>query len=207
MATGAPDWQKVVTIETSVTAGAPDWERVVVGPGGVPVAGGTPNTWFKVTADHTMISADLSIPWEPDWDPTTVSGAGGGMSVNVGDNTRIDVAVPGIWEIVVECGINWTTSGAGLLSGVFAYNLIPTPVGAHSDFLVNNPGIVNPAFAVTFGSATTNMGIVNTMPWIGYLAVGDHFGWEISVKWLTGGTVAGDVDTHLFCRLLNAVTY
>ena len=207
MATGAPDWQKVVTIETSVTAGAPDWERVVVGPGGVPVAGGTPNTWFKVTADHTMIPSDLGIAWEIDWDPTTVTGAGGGLEVDAGDHTQIDVLVAGIYEIVPQIGIDWTTSGAGLLSGVFAYNLVPAPVGAHSDLLVNNPGIVNPAFAVTFGSATTEFGIVNTVPWIGYLAVGDHFAYEISVKWVAGGTVAGDADTHLFCRMLNAVSY
>ena len=38
MATGAPDWQKVVTVEASLTAGAPDWERVVVGAGGVPIS-------------------------------------------------------------------------------------------------------------------------------------------------------------------------
>ena len=38
----APDWQKVVTVTTSVgeVTDAPDWQRVVVAPGGVPISGG-----------------------------------------------------------------------------------------------------------------------------------------------------------------------
>lgn len=40
MASGAPDWQRIVSIVPSMTAGAPDWERVVVGAGGTPIGGG-----------------------------------------------------------------------------------------------------------------------------------------------------------------------
>lgn len=40
MASGAPDWQTVITlIEPMAGVGAPDWERTVVGPGGTPIAG------------------------------------------------------------------------------------------------------------------------------------------------------------------------
>lgn len=41
MASGAPDWQTVVTlVAPSLTHGAPDWQRTIVGPGGTPVGGG-----------------------------------------------------------------------------------------------------------------------------------------------------------------------
>lgn len=41
MASGAPDWQTVVTlVAPSLTHGAPDWERTIVGPGGTPIGGG-----------------------------------------------------------------------------------------------------------------------------------------------------------------------
>lgn len=39
MASGAPDWQRIVTVEAEVEMGkgAPDWERIVVGAGGTPI--------------------------------------------------------------------------------------------------------------------------------------------------------------------------
>lgn len=42
MASGAPDWERIVTIVADVEmgVGAPDWVRIVVGPGGVPIGGG-----------------------------------------------------------------------------------------------------------------------------------------------------------------------
>jgi hypothetical protein len=40
VASGAPDWERVVTlVAPSMTHGAPDWERTVVGPGGTTVGG------------------------------------------------------------------------------------------------------------------------------------------------------------------------
>lgn len=43
MASGAPDYERIVTVEAEVEmgTGAPDWERIVVGAGGVPVGGGS----------------------------------------------------------------------------------------------------------------------------------------------------------------------
>jgi hypothetical protein len=39
MASGAPDWERVVQLGTpSMSSGAPDWQRVVVGEGGAPVS-------------------------------------------------------------------------------------------------------------------------------------------------------------------------
>jgi len=206
VATGAPDWQKVVTIKTSVTAGAPDWERVVVGPGGTPVVTPTPNTWFKVESDSST-SPNLVTPWVPTWDPTKVTGAGAGMQLDTGDHTVVECLVPGIWEIVPVFAIAWTSAGGGTFSGEFAYNLVPTPVGANSDFLVNNSGIANSGYSVTFGAADSESGIVNTVPWTGYIAVGDHFFYELAIVWPSSGLVVSSYPAYLFCRLLNAVTY
>lgn len=47
MASGAPDWEKIVNIEAEVPlgTGAPDWERIVVGSGGTPIGGGGGSDW------------------------------------------------------------------------------------------------------------------------------------------------------------------
>lgn len=71
MATGAPDWQRVVSIVPSMTAGAPDWERVVVGPGGTPIGGGGttgfgrahspgPTTFTDATTTYSLVKDFVS---------------------------------------------------------------------------------------------------------------------------------------------------
>ena len=45
MASDAPDYQRVVVLETSAMSDAPDWQEVIVGPGGSPIGGGGGGFW------------------------------------------------------------------------------------------------------------------------------------------------------------------
>ena len=78
MATGAPDWEKVVSITPSMTAGAPDWERVVVGSGGTPISG---SGYKSLTgAGETATPGDLTQ--EGGLDVEAPAGSSVGFTVN-----------------------------------------------------------------------------------------------------------------------------
>ena len=101
MATDAPDWQRVVVLETSVTGDSPDWQNVVVGPGGEPVGGG----YVSLTGPgQTATPGDLTQE--------------GGFTVNVSSSAGVNVNATGplaAVQVSSEAGILiFDTSSSGV---------------------------------------------------------------------------------------------
>jgi len=149
MASGAPDYERIVTVEAEVEmgTGAPDWERIVVG------AGGTP------------LTSQLYVNGGQFFDPTTIA-AGASHTFNFGtifgpgsdclliQTLNYLVATAGDYFITAY----YNLSGDGVLLGTISTQalVLPAMVTGQSNSLILIDGLRFPDLTTTITYTIAN---------------------------------------------------
>lgn len=157
MASGAPDYERIVTVvaETQMGVGAPDWTRIVVGAGGVPIGG---------TSNNDLISSDRDfVGWTFDpylVDRDGVSAASGQIAFALVKATKT-TSILDIWAWFQNAGTGLTSDenylGVYSFTGSSVFPTTMTLLGATAAGLMDTvPGAGQPAaYALASSVAVT----------------------------------------------------